>query len=171
MMGTEISAARANTMRPPHDIIANAFLTTVESDLLLAATLGGIHGVLAYLNARTRFRFTGIHPVTVGETGASNRRAYLYDRENPAIGGIDHCDLRRVTASVAHVEGTPEATNGQASDCFPAASCLGARLLAGDGTTWGMLCHFDHRLRTALPSEGALLQFLGARAGQWLDRQ
>lgn len=157
-------------MRPTNDIIENAFLTSVESDLLLAATLSGIHGALAYLNARTRFRFTGIHPVTAAGTSTPLRRGYLYDREHPAMEAIDHRELWRVSASVARALAVPEATDGQPADCFAAPSCLGARLIASDGTTWGVLCHFDHRLRTAPPSESVLLQFLGARAGRWLDR-
>jgi hypothetical protein len=125
------------------DVITHTLCMAVESDVRVASRIGGIHGVLAYLNARTRYRFTGIYPAPSPVDGSPLCRAYLYDRETPSL--------------------------GSEPDCFPALPCLDAHLIGADGAVRGRLYHVDHRLRTAAPSEASLLQFLASRADRWLD--
>ncbi len=164
----------ASGFTPPHpkrsrpDIVARAFLGTIESDVLVAAGMGGIHGVLAYLNARTRYRFTGVYPAARGTGGAASRHAYLFDRETPAVGATDLRELQRVCAGIDQLSDHAPPSGGP-TNCYPASSCLRAPLFGADGTSWGMICHFDHRLRTMPPSETELLNFLGTRAGRWLE--
>jgi hypothetical protein len=168
-MHREPAARRAQPGDASLDVIADALHTSIESDLLVAVRIGGIHAALAYLNARTRYRFTGIYPSPSRGASSPSCRAHLYDREAPSIACEDHLDLRRVSMVVAHLYDSDTETSADDADCFCAPSCVGARLIGADGAVRGTLCHFDHRLRTGSNSEEAVLQFLGARAARWLD--
>src|SRR5580693_1888844 len=94
----------------------------LHADLLVVHRVAGMYGVLGYLNARTRFRFTGIF----WAEAVHLRSVLLYDRENPGLRatGITR-PLSGVTAS--------------------------APVVAPAGDPWGLLCHHDDRPRLLQP--------------------
>jgi hypothetical protein len=151
-----------------HGIASDAFLMEVEFDVLVAASVGGLHGILAYLNARNRYRFTGVFPV--GRTPGFS--AYLYDREIPAVACADHRQLSQVCDMIARAEGIGDSDADVAEVADVAMeggrsiAWIGAPLIGSDGVPCGLLCHFDPRLRTAPERETAVLRFLGARASR-----
>ncbi|HUH11614.1 MAG TPA: GAF domain-containing protein [Longimicrobiales bacterium] len=127
----------------------------------------GVHAALAFLNARTGHRFTGIYrfdpPIL--------RNVHIYDRTNPTLEVTDDAPLRETYCSVVGSTGAPFATaDSQADERLrehPArASTLsycGVPLHTSDGTHFGTLCHFDLAPRTIRESEIAVMERAGAR--------
>lgn len=117
---------------------------------LLAA--GNVRAVLARLNARTRYRFTGLYRVEPPLL----RSVELFDRENPSLRLAGDINTLEDTccAIVAHSE-EPFATADARADrrvTGPAArsaviSYVGVPVHTPDGDLWGTLCHFDVRPR------------------------
>lgn len=151
------------------DLVTRTFLASVEADLVVAGAMAGVHGMLACLNARARFRFTGIYPL--GQRGAT-RMPYLYDRELPGPTNAHDPELARIAFAIAFAIAGAERLAGAATEGPPqsaTAAGVGAMLLGNDALPWGVLCHFDRRLRAAPPTELPVLRFLGARAPIWLE--
>ena len=88
------------------DLVARTFFASVEADLVVAGAMAGVPGMLACLNARTRYRFTGIYPLA--ERGASRgahvRIAHLYDRELPGPTNADDTELARIARGIVAAE-------------------------------------------------------------------
>lgn len=101
-----------------------------------------VHAALSFLNARTRFRFTGLLPMESDAPG----RGQLFDRENPALR----------LASAAHPAGT-------------ALSCAAVPLRVRSGRVWGTLCHYDYRPRLLRTQEREVLEAVGPVVVAWLD--
>jgi hypothetical protein len=142
-------------------------LEAVERDFLLAYRVGGIRTALGTLNARTRFRMTALVSMEPGESAARN----VYDRENPRI-NLDHTadDLSLIAQAIAHdcaaiqrADETSAKRPREMAEAVVVPSRVGALVLTDQGSCWGVLFHFDRRLRLAASSERAILAHLGGR--------
>jgi GAF domain-containing protein len=107
----------------------------------------GVHAALAFLNARTSHRFTGIYRLDAPML----RNVRLFDRENPSLQIGADAPLRETYCSVVGASATPFTTADTRADErlreHPArestlAYC-GVPLRSAEGTTLGTLCHFD----------------------------
>lgn len=128
---------------------------------------------LALLNARTRYRFTGIFQVDPPHL----RNIFLIDRENPEV---------NVSGAVTPVESgycglacsalAPFATRDARKDVrlsgHPARcsviSYAGVPIVMPGGRPWGALCHFDGRPRILPASEIPLLEAVTPHLAEWL---
>jgi hypothetical protein len=162
-LGSTVSPCATAT----NDVIARTFFAAIETDLLVAGRMAGVHGMLGCLNARARYRFTGIYPLV--QRGVT-RMAYLYDRELPGPANTDDPDFARIALAIVAAE-RPSGAATEVRRLTTIEAGVGAMLLSGDGLPWGVLCHFDLRLRAAPPTELPVLKFLGARAPVWLEPQ
>jgi hypothetical protein len=93
----------------------------------------GVSAVLALLNARTRYRFTGVYRLEPPLL----RNVHLYDRENPSLEGSGGSDPRVAPGAMP--------------------SSLGVPIRGADGRVSGMLCHFDSRPRLVPAGEELVL--------------
>lgn len=163
---TNVQTSRASVVR--------AMLDGVERDVIVAHSIGGVHGVLGTLNARTRFRVTALCPLAPGRVTPVS----VYDRDNPR-GQLDAS--RREVCSVARMicddfeaariggDGTPAAPASRlGTDAF--ASRAGALVFTTTGDVWGVLLHYDLRLRTTTPKERLILDHLGRRFAMLFPR-
>lgn len=151
------------TMPPAHTVAA------VESRLRERGPLAA----LEYLNARTRFRFTGLYHAQAPLL----RNLYLVDRENPEVnvsGAI--CPLDEtycaITCAREAAFATRDATRDARLVAHPARdsviSYAGVPLRLAGGRAWGTLCHFDLRPRLLPPAEHALLDSVAPLFVRWL---
>lgn len=140
--------------RPTHREIVERFRETLVSHGLLEA--------MRFVNARSSHRFTAIYYFD----GPMLRNLFLVDREDPAVRACPdvpveetYCVYVRETgapfqmdASLAdpRVEGHPKQQSVQSYCGFP--------ILAGDGTLWGSICHFDYAPRHPDEAEIAVLE-------------
>jgi GAF domain-containing protein len=144
----------------------------VVGEVRARLSVGGALGALAWLNARTRFRFTGLYradpPVL--------RNLYLVDRENPSLhvsGEI--CPLDETYCAITCAEdadfATPDARRDARLVGHPARrsviSYAGVPVRIGGGT-WGTLCHYDLRPRLLPTAELAHLDAVASVFGDWL---
>ena len=130
---------------------------------------------LAYLNARTRFRFTGIYRVEPPLL----RNLHLFDRENPALnvsgnaGPLEdtYCSI---TARSQRGFSTPDALADRRLDSHAARdsviSYCGIPIRMEDGRVWGTLCHFDVRPRLVPPTEVPVLESVVTLFAEWVQR-
>ena len=122
----------------------------------------GLHGALRRLNARTRYRFTGIYRFDPPLL----RNVALFDRENPALRLSDDAVMRETYCSLVGERAAPLAVTDGEHD--PRAAQTGAwrtlRAYCGvplrdaSGAVVGTLCHFDPRPRLPGPADQALLE-------------
>ena len=131
------------------------------------------HAALAFLNARTRFRFTGIYR----KDDETLRNVEIFDRENPALRGTGECVLLRETyCGIICRSVAPFATSDTRRDDrlthHPARdtvqSYCGVPIRTPGGAVWGTLCHFDQRPRLAPAGESAVLAACGRQLAHWL---
>jgi GAF domain-containing protein len=132
--------------------------------LATALQLGGVPAVLAELNARTRYRFTGVYRADPPFL----RNVHLHDRENPTLrlaGDIN--TLNETYCAITAASCAPFATDDAGADprlATHAARCsvlsyLGVPIRSPDGRPWGTLCHFDVRPRVAPRGEVPVLEW------------
>ena len=123
----------------------------------------GVHAVLATLNARTRFRFTGLYRV---ETSIL-RNVALFDRENPMLHGAGQCSALRdtycnIVAANALSLAVGDATTDARLIGHPARdsvlSYVGVPVRDRAGKVAGTLCHWDTRPRLAPAGELVVLE-------------
>ena len=122
----------------------------------------GLHAALAWLNARTRYRFTGVYRFD----GAVLRNVALFDRENPRIHLGDDAVLRETYCGLVADSRAPVGTADGRRD--PRAGALRARettlaycgvpVITGAYGCAGTLCHFDPRPRLLAAAEVPLLE-------------
>lgn len=135
---------------------------------------GGPFAVLRVLNARARFRFTGLYHADPPLL----RNLSLFDRENPTLnvsGAV--CPLDETYCSIVvaaeRTFGTRDAAHDQRLALHPARdtviSYVGVPLRRANGVLWGTLCHFDVRPRLVPVSELPVLQSAAAALARWLD--
>ena len=120
---------------------------------------------LRFLNARTRFRFTGIYRVEPPLL----RNVHLYDRENPGVNlSGDVSRLEETFCAIVWREDRPFASRDSLTDARVAEhaarehvqSYCGIPVRDASGRIQGTLCHFDVRPRLVPRSEIALLELV-----------
>lgn len=140
------------------------------ADVLVSA---GPIAALRFLNARTRFRFTGVYRVEPPLL----RNVYLYDRENPTLNvSGDVSRLDDTFCALVWREDRPFATPDAPEDERLVShsarervqSYCGVPIRLASGCVSGTLCHFDVRPRLLPPSELEVLQLVASRFGDRL---
>jgi GAF domain-containing protein len=122
----------------------------------------GVHAALAFLNGRTRHRFTAVYrfdPPMLRTLG-------LFDRENPTLRLGGDKPMRETYCSLVWESAAPFATDDSGRDTrlvdHPARESViaycGVPIFADDGSCFGSLCHFDLRPRLAPITELPLLE-------------
>lgn len=133
----------------------------------------GILGALAFLNDRTRFRFTGLYravPPALHNVG-------LFDRENPALnvsGAV--CALEDTYCALVCASGEPIGIDDSRDDTRLAQhpkreailSYTGVPVREPGGRVLGSLCHFDGRPRLLPASELAFFESVAPLLARWL---
>lgn len=127
----------------------------------------GAHAVLATLNARTRFRFTGLYRVEQPML----RNVALFDRENPMLRAAGQCSALTdtycniVAANALALAVADAATDGRLIG-HPARgsvlSYVGVPVRDRAGRVAGTLCHWDTRPRLAPAGELVVLERVAA---------
>ncbi|MEO7083173.1 MAG: hypothetical protein ABI442_06840, partial [Gemmatimonadaceae bacterium] len=148
--------------------VERALLLGIERDARLAARVGGIHGLLGYLNARLRFRFTAIC-----ELSGIAPWHRVYDRNYPAIQCASD-SARAVRTSLTFALGQPgirpdrlgQSLESWADDAaLGVQSVLGALVRRADGEPCAVLCHYDLRPRLAHRYDPRILDHVARRLG------
>jgi GAF domain-containing protein len=133
----------------------------------------GVLAALAFLNARVRFRYTGIfrpEPPLL-------RNIRLFDRENPTLNVSGNViALIDGYCGIACSTNAPFATGNSERDprlrSHPARlsmrSYAGVPIRAADGSAWGTLCHFDMRPRIISATEVPLLKRVVPLFAEWV---
>ena len=133
----------------------------------------GVIGALAFLNHRTRFRFTGLYRVVA--TALHN--VSLFDRENPALnvsGAV--CALDQTYCSIVCSSGDALAITDSRDDSRVAhhptrdaiQSYAGVSVRQPGGRVLGSLCHFDGRPRLLPTGELDVLTAVAPLLATWL---
>ena len=145
-------------------------------DLVRAVTRAleddGICAALGLLNARTRFRYTGLYRADPPLL----RNLELFDRENPTLRQVD--ELRPIDDTYCSIVCATEAPFNTANaplderlGAHPARdsviSYAGVPLRLPSGRAWGVLCHFDRRPRLLPPAELAALAAVSPVLLRW----
>ena len=153
--------------------VAGGILARVGTDLSLLLKTAEATAALGYLNARVRFRFTGIYrpePPLL-------RNIRLFDRENPTLdesGNVialleGYCGI---TYSTDAPFGTSDARRDPRLQSHPARdsmiSYVGVPLRMPDGSVWGTLCHQDVRPRVIPPIELPVLEHVAPLFASWV---
>ena len=135
----------------------------------------GMHAALGLLNARTRYRFTGLYRVEPPLL----RNLHLFDRENPALEVCGDISLLEDTyCAFPAATGEPFATPDAPADARLVAhaargtviSYVGVPIRGVDGRVRGTLCHFDCRPRLMPDGEAELLARVAPLlGGEWLE--
>ena len=150
---------------PGDETLAGAF-----AHLLAGA---GIHEALASLNARQRFRFTGVYR----PEPPMLRNLHLFDRENPTLnvsGGVRRFD--ETYCSIACLEdrafGTGDARRDAGLSTHAARasviSYLGVPIRDDAGQVIGTLCHYDVRPRLLPEGEATVLEQVAPVLALWI---
>ncbi|HEY5086721.1 MAG TPA: GAF domain-containing protein, partial [Gemmatimonadaceae bacterium] len=146
---------------------------TVEAQFRALLAASGMYVALGLLNARTRYRFTGVYRVEPPVL----RNEYLFDRENPelTLGGdvspLDHTYCGIVAATRAPFFSADARTDVRlakhaARDSV--VSYIGVPVVKTDGRIFGTLCHFDLRPRILPLDELAVLESISRLVSEWL---
>jgi hypothetical protein len=133
----------------------------------------GIGRALQYLNARTRYRFTGVYRVEPPLL----RNICLFDRENPTLdcsGALRRLD--ETYCSIVSDTSAPFATADAGRDprvrehaARESVLCYsGVPIRLSSGAMWGTLCHFDLRPRLMADGEIAVLEAAAPGIAQWI---
>ncbi|MGQ0713068.1 MAG: hypothetical protein ACT4PJ_04975 [Gemmatimonadaceae bacterium] len=133
-----------------------------------------LHAALAFLNARTRHRFTGVyllHPPML-------RNVCLFDRENPTVVCGDDIPLRAAYCAIIESSGAPFSTGNARRDDrlrdHPSRETVvaycGVPLATAGGLVVGALCHYDWRPRLIPHAEIPLLEQAAAAIVRKLSR-
>ncbi len=161
----ETTGRRGMTSRAPRGEAPQEFVAALNRS--------GLHDALGYLNARVRFRFTGVYRfeplVLVNEC--------LYDRENPALdqsGAIlqlpdTYCAIARVIGDVFATENAPADPRLEGHSArHTVISYTGIPIRVQSGRIAGMLCHYDLRPRLLPREELGILQCAALYLAFWL---
>ena len=136
-------------------------------------TSSGVLEALKLLNARTRFRFTGVYQAEPPNL----RNVSLFDRENPTLnvsGEVKLIDDSYCTFPCATAQ--PFSTENSATDRRlldhaarnAVISYVGVPIRLGSGHVWGTLCHYDVRPRSLSPGELDVLETVAPLFKEWL---
>lgn len=133
----------------------------------------GVIGALAFLNERTRFRFTGLYRVVPPKL----HNVSLFDRENPSLnvsGAVR--ELVDSYCSIVCDSGAPLTIDDSVNDSRVAhhpkrdaiQSYAGVPVRQTGGRVLGSLCHFDGRPRLLPPGELAVLTSVAPLLAAWI---
>jgi hypothetical protein len=129
---------------------------------------------LAWLNARTRFRFTGLYHADPPLL----RNVHLVDRENPTLNvSGEVCPLDETYCAITCAREAAFATTDAMRDArlvaHPARTSVisysGVPVRFADGRAWGTICHFDLRPRLLPRTESAVLDAVAPVFAAWLQ--
>jgi GAF domain-containing protein len=146
----------------------------VEAHFHAALAADGMCAALAFLNARTRYRFTGLYRLEPPLL----RNECLFDRENPSLslGGETtplahtYCGIVAATHSAFLVD---DSRNDARLTTHPArasvVSYVGVPIRAETGRVIGTLCHFDLRPRILPLDELTVLESISLSVSEWLS--
>lgn len=159
---SEAADARALTLQRD-DLIGPAAETAGACAVILSAA--GPMAALRFLNARVRFRFSGIYQADPPLL----RNVHLYDRENPTLnvsGAVSRLD--ETYCAIVWDEERPFSTPDASSDVRLVThvarervqSYCGVPIRLASGRLWGTLCHYDVRPRLLPSSELELLELV-----------
>lgn len=135
---------------------------SIAGEVALLLERDGLQAVLAYLNARTRHRYTGIYRFDPPML----RNIALHDRENPEVHvGSDALMVDTYCSIVGEVEAPFFIADSEHDDRVAQHSArtsifayCGAPVCDDAGTCVGSLCHFDVRPRLVPESEIPILE-------------
>ena len=124
-----------------------------------------VSAALAFLNGRTRFRFTGIYQVDPPHL----RNVLLFDRENPAMnlsGEVTrledtYCALTYASGPFETADAPRDGRLVNHASRNSIISYTGVPVHLPTGHLWGTLCHFDVRPRLLPQDERSFLQAVG----------
>jgi len=141
---------------------SQASLDELVRSFALLLEEGGMHAGLAFLNARTRHRFTGVYRFDPPML----RNICLFDRENPTLRLGGDTPMRETYCSLVGAADAPFVTDDAGRDArlaeHPARTSViayfGVPLRGEGGACFGTLCHFDLRPRLAPLDELPLLE-------------
>ena len=133
----------------------------------------GALAALGWLNARTRFRFTGLYHAEPPML----RNLFLVDRENPTLNvSGEVCPLDETYCAITCADDVSFATPDARRDArlvehaarLSVISYVGVPLRLSGGGAWGTLCHYDLRPRLLPPAELAHLDAVASVFSEWL---
>ena len=163
------SSARAHRTGSGNAETAERLVAQVER----ALEIDGLGAAIELLNARTRFRYTGVYraePTVL-------RNIFLFDRENPTlnVSGATAA-LESTYCSITCAIQAPFSTGDAATDArlvaHPARDSVisygGVPLRTSGGRAWGTLCHFDVRPRLLPPLELDMMCAVAPVIAQWV---
>lgn len=142
---------------------ADPTLEHVRAAVTASLRHGGAAAALALLNARARFRFTGIYRVDPPVL----RNVRLHDRENPSLNVSGTCArldetfcalVWRRAAPFVTDDATVDAGLARLTSGGAVLSYAGAPIHGASGRVVGTLCHFDGRPRLMPPAELCVLE-------------
>jgi hypothetical protein len=154
-------------------ILSDGPLADVVARCAAALQAGGILAALRFLNARTRFRYTGIY----GADPPVLRNLHLFDRENPELNlSGDVAPLSETYCGITYGTNAPFATADALGDPRlhthaareSVLSYCGVPLREDSGRPRGSLCHFDVRPRLAPATEQRTLETVAPLLLRWL---
>jgi hypothetical protein len=143
------------------------FFSEIARNCAGILSTAGPHAVLAYLNSRTRFRFSAIYRADPPLL----HNLYLFDRENPSFNlAGDVARIDETYCSFVCGDGRPFSTPNASRDDRLGAhvardrvlSYCGAAIRRESGVIWGTLCHYDVRPRIVPRSESEVLEVAAA---------
>lgn len=122
----------------------------------------GLHAALAYLNRRTRHRYTALYRFDPPML----RNVCLYDRENPALNIVGDSPILDTYCSIVEERVqtflTSDSFEDERLELHPARAWIraycGAPVVDRNGACVGSLCHFDLRPRLVPDTEIPLLE-------------
>ena len=135
---------------------------------------GGAPAALAWLNARVRFRYTGLYHAAPPLL----RNVHLMDRENPTLNvSGEVCPLDDTYCGITCAREASFSTTDARIDArlldHPARhaviSYAGVPLRLANGRAWGTLCHFDLRPRLLPATELTVLDAVAPVFVRWLE--
>lgn len=155
---------------------AHAPATNVGHTVEALLANANVREALGCLNARTRFRFTGVYAVE----GEALRNVELYDRENPTLtvgGGV--CPIGESYCAFIAATGCAFATGDSRADDRLRAhakrdsvlSYAGVPIRLASGCVVGTLCHYDGRPRFVASDELGLLEKIAPAFAASLNQQ
>lgn len=148
-------------------------LPNIESEFRAELGAGGMHRALAFLNARARYRFTGVYRVDPPLL----HNEHLFDRENPSLSlGGDITELDRTYCGIVAATCAPFASDDAQTDSRlhdhasrdSVVSYIGVPVRTEDGRIFGTLCHFDVRPRMLPAGELPVLESIASFLSGWL---